>query len=237
MADEGFSDDFSYAKEIANHLGVSLQEVPADPKGLERLPDLVSILEEPLADPAPLYVQDICAAAKADGVTVLLSGTGGDDVFAGYRRHQAAMVRQRMGCFSRPIGKLAQTISPMLAGAAKRRADKLGYMLAGDSEGFLHRAFEFSPLNRVADVLNDCVVDNCDWVYKNNLQKSLEESRGNTLLERLLFMEYHGFLPDHNLTYTDKAAMAESVEVRVPLIDIRLVDFAHNLPLNMKNTR
>jgi asparagine synthase (glutamine-hydrolysing) len=66
------------------------------------------------------------------------------------------------------------------------------------------------------------------------LEHGLAETRGAPLVERALAGEFLGFLPDHNLAYTDKAAMAEGVEVRVPLIDPRLVAFSSRLPPGVK---
>ena len=234
MKEEGFSDDITFARDIAKHLGVKLTEVESDPNCMERLPDLVNTLEEPLADPAPLYVQDICATAKADGIKVLMSGTGGDDIFAGYRRHQAAMLRMKFGPLAQPIGWLANNLSSLTPSSTKRRLQKLSYMLQGNENDFLHRAFEFLPHQSAQCFLNKDASVKESSKYQNALKMALRSSGRQSTLNRLLFMELHGFLPDHNLTYTDKAAMNEGVEVRVPLIDIQLLDFAQNLPLNQK---
>jgi asparagine synthase (glutamine-hydrolysing) len=237
MKKEGFSDDATYARQAAQHLGIQLTEVPASAKNLERLPDLVRMLEEPLADPAPLYVQDISAAAKADGLKVLLSGTGGDDVFAGYRRHQAAMLRTRLGNLAQPTGHLLNILAHIAPGSAKRRLHKLGYMLSGDENEFLHRAFEFSPLTQTNGLLQDDFMSRAPQKTENALKYALKTSEGLHPLNRLLFMEFHGFMPDLNLTYTDKAGMAEGVEIRVPFLDKRLIDWAKDLPIQQKIQR
>ena len=70
-----------------------------------------------------------------------------------------------------------------------------------------------------------------DW-----LEAACERSKGRPLVERMLDLEMRGFLPDHNLNYTDKAGMAHGVEVRVPLIDQRLVDFAGAVSWRLKTT-
>jgi asparagine synthase (glutamine-hydrolysing) len=235
MAAEGFSDDVIYARQVAQHLGIKLTEVPASAKNLERLPALVRTLEEPLADPAPLYVQDISAAARADGLKVLLSGTGGDDVFAGYRRHQAAMLRSRLRGLSQPIGHTLTYLSGIMPpGTKKRRLQKFGYMLAGSENEFLHRAFEFSPFAQTHRLLQDDFVRSAPQKDENALKCALKTSEGLHPLNRLLFMEFHGFMPDLNLTYTDKAGMAESVEIRVPFLDKRLINWAKDIPIAQK---
>ena len=69
------------------------------------------------------------------------------------------------------------------------------------------------------------------------LDESLAETVGAPILERVLAGEFLGFLPDHNLAYTDKASMAESIEVRVPLLDPRIVAFASRLHPSLKMRR
>ena len=66
------------------------------------------------------------------------------------------------------------------------------------------------------------------------IRNSLDATRGRHPVERFLDLELNGFLPDHNLNYTDKMAMQAGVEVRVPLVDHRLVEFAMQLPLSAK---
>ena len=68
----------------------------------------------------------------------------------------------------------------------------------------------------------------------DGLRTSLDRTRGNHPVERFLDLELNGFMPDHNLNYTDKMAMQAGVEVRVPLIDHRLVSHAMQLPLSAK---
>jgi asparagine synthase (glutamine-hydrolysing) len=87
MRGEGFEDDLSFAKQVASHLDVPFTPLMIEPDSLlDRLPGLAMILDEPTPDAAPLLVQDIAARARADGIKVLLGGTGGDDLFSGYRR-------------------------------------------------------------------------------------------------------------------------------------------------------
>ena len=85
------ADDLPYARSAAKHLGVRLHVVEAGAEILDDLSEMVYHLDEPQADPAALHVRAICRRAREMGVKVLLSGTGGDDLFAGYRRHRALM--------------------------------------------------------------------------------------------------------------------------------------------------
>ncbi len=89
MAKEQGVDDYPYARKVAKALGVRLKSVMLNPDVISLLPKMVYHLDEPDADPAVFPSYLISKLAREDGTTVLLSGTGGDEVFFGYRRHQA----------------------------------------------------------------------------------------------------------------------------------------------------
>ncbi len=234
LEDEGFGDDLAFARDFAATLGVPLEPIVVQPMQMADLERLVTHLEEPQADPAPLYVEAISQAARADGVKVLMSGAGGDDVFSGYRRHTAAALRALAGRHGTQVGRVARLAAQLAPGPARRRLEKMGYMLEGSDEEFLMRAFEFTPR---ADV-DGCVSGDVRRVRRaaepNGLEGVLASSAGAHLVDRMLLMELAGFLPDHNLNYTDKASMAAGVEVRVPFLDERLVAFAGRLAPDLK---
>ncbi len=223
---EGFSDDLAFAQDVAQKLGVPLKPLMVDmPALLQRLPGLSWMLDEPTADPAPLFVADIARQARADGVTVLLSGTGGDDVFSGYRRHQAARIRQWLGGLGRGVGGLMGAVAPWVSGAVGRRATRLADLLGSSDEDFLLRAFTTNSIPNASGLLRKDVRDTVGNFWPNALTQARSESMGQDLLNRLLYMELFGFLPDHNLNYTDKAAMTFGIEGRVPLIDRRIMAY------------
>lgn len=234
MAGEGFSDDMTYARKVAKLLKVPLKPIVVDAKGiLNRLPDLAFTLDEPQADPAPLLVRDICAAARADGIKVMMSGTGGDDVFSGYRRHVTARLRQRLGGWNNLSANVLNGISGMAgkmgAVALERRSGRLAGLLKGNDEAFLKGAFMTNSQPDAWHLLRADWRESLKDGWRNALDEAREESAGHDLLNRVLYMELFGFLPDHNLNYGDKASMAEGVEVRVPLIDRRLLKLMANV--------
>jgi asparagine synthase (glutamine-hydrolysing) len=234
MVEEGFSDDLAYARLVARDLSVPLTPIIVKEAQASDIEALAWTLDEPEADPAALYVGAIAAAARQDGIKVLMSGAGGDDVFSGYRRHNAAVLRAHLGPLARPIARLLRAAPFPGNGALGRRLDKLRYMLAADDESFLSRAFEFNRSEQVQGCLAPVARSANSDASRNRLQSALESSRGAHLLDRVLYMELHGFLPDHNLNYTDKASMAHGVEVRVPFLDERMVAFAGQVPWHLK---
>ena len=86
---EGNPADLPYARRVAKHLNVDLEEIRIDAAAIDRLEEMVALLDEPQADPAPINALFIAERARALGIPVLLSGAGGDDIFSGYRRHRA----------------------------------------------------------------------------------------------------------------------------------------------------
>lgn len=87
--EEGAVDDLPYARLAARHLGVDLHTIHAGPEMADELQRMVYFLDEPQADLAAINTFFICKSARERGVKVLLSGSGGDDIFSGYRRHRA----------------------------------------------------------------------------------------------------------------------------------------------------
>lgn len=235
MAGEGFSEDIDFARDFAKHHKVMLNEVRVDALGiLGRLPALAALLDEPTADPAPLFVEDIARQARADGIKVLMSGTGGDDIMTGYRRHTTARMREYMG----PLRVLAAIGSGFAArfvqGSTRRRAQRLAGLFAADDERFLRLAFSTNSQPYAWTLLRPEFREEISRGWVNALDEAAEASRGHTLVNRVLFAELFGFLPDHNLNYGDKASMAAGVEVRVPFTDRRLLSFMAGVDPAMK---
>jgi len=237
-ASEGFDDDLPYARQVAAHLGVELIEVPVGADVAGELESMVHQLDEPQADIAPLNVRGIAAAARERGIKVLLSGAGGDDLFGGYRRHQAAMLerywswlpRSAREVLRRASGALPQT-RPLARRITKafRDADKgLDARIAGyfDWLGDDARRGLFAP--HVAARLA------AEPPYRPLLDAVRALPRDVHPVNRTLYLDARYFLPDHNLNYTDKMAMAHGVEVRVPLLSVHLARFAATLPVDQK---
>lgn len=231
MKDEGFGEDQRYAKLAADALGVKLTYMQMRVPGADDFSRLAWMLDEPQADPAPLFLEAISARAQVDGIKVLLSGTGGDDIFGGYRRHVAASIRNSVG----PLRSMIRFVpNPGKSGTIGRRLARLKGLMAGDSNSFLSRSFEFNSRPLARACLSDKALQAAAADSNLYWEEALAERQGGTIAARVIQLERRGFLPDHNLNYTDKASMARGVEVRVPLLDPRLIAFADALPIRWK---
>lgn len=237
--ESGTADDLPYARRVAAHLNVPLDIVRIDASRMARdLERMVVQLDEPLADPAPLNVLYISQLAREQDVKVLLSGAGGDDLFAGYRRHMAVryehLWRWLPAAMRNGVDRWASGLdqrNPVL-----RRVTKLfgGAELEGDThlaERFVWMR-ESELLGLYTPEFRASLGQSCAAAPMLEFLKSLPASVPR--LERMLALEQRFFLADHNLTYTDKMSMAAGVEVRVPFLDLDLVEHAARIPLGLK---
>jgi len=178
------------------------------------------------------------------GIPVLLSGAGGDDLFSGYRRHWAVQLERRWSWLPRPARLGMQSLASAAAsggsvgqsGTLARRLAKMFAYAAEDDDRRLVAYFWWSTDQlrrslyskafgaRVADV------DTAGPLLESLARIPRERSP----LQRMLYLEAKHFLADHNLNYTDRAGMAAGVEVRVPLLDVDLVEFATRVPSRLK---
>jgi asparagine synthase (glutamine-hydrolysing) len=241
---DGAPADLPYARRVARHLGVDLHELEVTPGIIDQLDRMLWHLDEPNADPAPINALLIAEQARKEGITVLLSGAGGDDIFSGYRRHRALQLErvwERIPAGARSfIGRRARSVAmhggPAVRTSLGRRLVKLASQadLAVDermiayfwwnSEEMRHALYAPAVAAELASV--DAATP---------LMESLARiPHVRDPLNRMLYLETKHFLADHNLNYTDKMGMAVGVEVRVPLLDLEVVELAARIPPRFK---
>ncbi|MGI9511231.1 MAG: asparagine synthase (glutamine-hydrolyzing), partial [Geminicoccaceae bacterium] len=237
-AHRGFVDDLPYARKAAKHLGVKLSEIEITPPDADDLTSMIYMLDEPQADIAPINVQLIAAQARKDGVKVLLSGAGGDDVFSGYRRHIALHLEHYWSWLPKPLRAVLRGGSKLVPGGTGfgRRLQTAFRSADQPKDQRMMSAFFWSDREVRRSLYSG---DLADMIGPSNVLDPLTdrlEQLGPDVpdLNRLLYLEQQFFLADHNLTYTDKASMAESIEVRVPFLDRELMQFAATLPVDLK---
>ncbi len=233
MENEGFSNDLHYAKKVANYLQVNLNIVDGNSNIIEYFDKVIYHLDEPQADPAPINVYNICKDARQKGIKVLLGGTAGDDLFSGYRRHQALRFESFFNITPLFVRKLAKKISKLLnnKNATFRRIIKLFSNIDKNSSERQFGHFDWIDYNLIKKLFVDDI--NFDkHSYFRKLERDLPS--GTSDLNKMLYYELSSFLVDHNLNYTDKLSMAVGVEVRVPFLDKELVEFSTKLPLHLK---
>lgn len=237
--DEGFVNDLYYAEKVAKYLNVELERISVAPDDLlAHVESLPFMLDEPQADPAPINAMLIAGKAIDSGCKVLLSGAGGDDYFTGYRRHIALEYDRKIMKLPAVFRKLISVLcSRLRTGNPKmRKLRKYTYNLDRDMSGRIASYFAWiedsvkHPLFTEKGLL---LMNGYDPL--NRLKQTLDILPDDTdILDKMLFLDNKHFLADHNLNYTDKSGMVKSLEVRVPYIDEKVVEFSAKLPPHMK---
>jgi asparagine synthase (glutamine-hydrolysing) len=237
---EGSANDLPYARRVAQHLDVDLHEITLDPDAIHRIHEIVWWLDEPQGDPAPINALLIAEKARELGVPVLLSGAGGDDVFGGYRRHWALQFERTWAWLPQLVRKpLAVTARALAGGAlpgqnntAVRRAVKMFTAADASADRRLVSYFYWTPETSRRALYTEGFRERLgDVDTAAPLLASLQQLPPfSDRLQQMLYLEARHFLADHNLNYTDRTGMATGVEVRVPLLDLELVQFAAGIP-------
>jgi len=235
-------DDAVWARKVGQLLDTDYHEIMLKPDVVKLLPMLVYHTDEPIADPAIISSYLISKAAK-ETLTVLLSGVGSDEIFAGYPRQLAmkfAGVSDFIPQFVR--SPLMKTISNLLPGglpgkftAPLRNAKKFTKSAALDFEQrYLGFGTYFTDQAKQKLYSEDLQKATRDFdPYKYHL-RYFERVKGAEPLNRLLYVDMKTFLPCLNLAYTDKTSMAANLEVRVPFLNLEMLNLAARIPVQFK---
>lgn len=234
---EAMPDDLRYARMLANrHPEIRLHVIELAPDVASLLPSMVDTLDEPIGDPAAINVRLICAAARADGISVLLSGMGADELFAGYRRHQAMRVAAVYRQAPAPLRSLIQRVVSTLpvAGAEGghrtiRWAQRFLEFAGLPEEEAYRRSYSYYAPDEL-DVLTRGARHDAIAALTAEHRALFEAGPADDAVNGLCFTDLHMFLPGLNLAYSDRASMAASVELRVPFVDLEVARAAFSLP-------
>jgi asparagine synthase (glutamine-hydrolysing) len=232
---EAMPDDALYARKVARQFGVRLHEIQIAPDVVETLPRMVDILDEPIGDPAAINTLLMCEAARDAGVKVILSGMGADELFGGYRKHLACVVaghyRRLPDVIRSTSAGVARALPVTLAGRGLRYARWAKRFLTFSElaeEAAFRRSYTLYDPSELSALVNadlggavDGVVEEHRAIYDDN---ALVDH-----VNRMCLADARLFLPGLNLTYTDRASMAASTEVRVPFVDPLVFQAAFSL--------
>jgi len=220
----GMDDDAYYAGELIKSLPfIQGHFVNLGIQGLEEYERLISFIEEPLSDPAIVPAYLLAKAAKEQGITVMLSGMGGDELFGGYPRYRLAYIPKHLGRLASSLFHLSDGFmrKPRLSRDVQR------------AKGFFSGKFPISYLNLIGYFTEEEI---SRFVGEESWKLSFKEKLANVynsckleIFQKMQFIDFVGFLASHNLLYVDKASMAASVEVRVPLLSNELLDYTLQL--------
>ncbi len=201
---------------------------------------LATLYDEPYADSSALPTYRVCELAKKS-VTVALSGDGGDENFAGYRRYRTHMHEEKMRSLlplgiRRPLFGLLGTIYPKADFAPKIfRAKTTFEALARDSvEGYFHSVSVMDDKLRARLFSTSFQRELQGYKAVEVLKNHAAQSPTNDPLSLVQYLDMKTYLPGDILTKVDRASMAHALEVRVPLLDHQFVEWTSGLPSDYK---
>jgi asparagine synthase (glutamine-hydrolysing) len=235
-------DDPNVPARLAQDLGCENQQIVVEPDVIELLPRLTWHMDEPTADPATIAAYLVCREARKQA-TVLLSGIGGDELFAGYRKHAAyrwaRAYRKIPSVFRAGIESALEALPNWRGTAIKgdvRLAKKMARSASLDSEDqFIRNCTYLDGAQKMSLYVTEIrdQLRSSDPALRHHA--SFEAVRGADFLNQMLYLDTKIFMASLNLNYNDKMSMASSVEVRVPFLDRELAEFAAwNIPPNLK---
>ncbi|HJQ26805.1 MAG TPA: asparagine synthase (glutamine-hydrolyzing) [Blastocatellia bacterium] len=231
-------DDVKYARVVGREFNTDYHEAFFEPEVIELLPKLVYHLDEPVADPAIITSYLICRAAR-ERLTVLISGMGGDEVFAGYPRHAAVKVADAYNMIpsfiSRPVVAALPGARPGRLTALFRNTKKLARSARlPERERYLGFGTYFTEADKAELYAGELRAAAREFDAYREHRRYFDRVADQDFVNQMLYVDLKTFLPCLNLTYTDKTSMASSVEVRVPLLDHELIEMAARLPARLK---
>ncbi|MEW5944884.1 MAG: asparagine synthase (glutamine-hydrolyzing) [bacterium] len=233
--------ELPYARVTAEKFGTDHRGIMVEyPKLDEFIPEILRCFSEPFADAAALPTYLIAREASRD-IKVILSGSGGDELFAGYAKYAAEPLARRLSAIPRLIrARLllpAVSMLPETVGVydpARRIKRLLRYSLQPEDQRPVMwiNGFDSAALRRLLkpDIARE--LDALDPLRP--LTARLAEWQGDDTLARTLFTEFSCFLPSNNLHKDDILGMAHSIEIRVPFLDHEFVEFAFSIPSRLK---
>lgn len=236
---ENTLDDPAVPASLARSLGCDHHEIMVEPQVVDLLPHLVWHMDEPTADPALITAYLVAREARRT-VTVLLSGLGGDEVFAGYRKYAAVVwataYRRLPQSLRRSLIEPVVDGLPPLRGTPFKGALRLAKKMIRSASLPPHDAFmmnstyldDVQKASLYAPELLPALSGLDPWAQHRDHFRAVAHA---DFLHQMQYVDIKSFLVSLNLTYNDKMSMASSVEVRVPFLDRDLVEFvAQHVP-------
>jgi asparagine synthase (glutamine-hydrolysing) len=231
----GFPDkdynELDFARQVAQKFGTDHHELVVEPNVLGVIDDLAWYLDEPFGDSSAIPTYMVSKLA-GEHVTVVLSGDGGDELFAGYDRYVKEQRERTLEKIPSHVRKLAGLTGSLMLEGMKGRNFLRHLAVAGPT-----RYFDANILFREAEKLSLFENDAYKQIHMNDPRSIWREflDNGRThWLSSLQYMDIKNYLPNDILTKVDRMSMAHSIEARVPLLDHRFVEFAATIPPELK---
>jgi asparagine synthase (glutamine-hydrolysing) len=229
--EEAGFDELDYARDVAKRFGTDHHDLVLKPDVVRIVEDLTWYLDEPFGDTSAIPTYMVSKLA-AEHVKVVLTGDGGDEVFAGYDRYVVEQRERARDSVPRPLRRMAGTVGDALPDGARGKRFLQHLALDGAARyldaSMLFRAPEMQQLFR-SDIYEQIARHDLVAAASQQLQHT-----GDDWLAAVQHFDLNAYLPQDVLTKVDRMTMAHSVEARPPLLDHRLVEFAATIPARFR---
>ena len=230
-------DELSYARQVARKFETEHHELVIRPDASDWLDRVSRAYSEPFADSSAIPSLALCQMAR-ESVTVALSGDGGDESFMGYDRYRAlrmAAMAERVPVFARhAAGYLARRMPAGNTKSPLARARRFGEALALEPAAQYARWMTCATPEIRRALYGPLLAPYIQTSAELEIVGAIESSDAEDLAERAAHADVEQYLPDDLLVKMDIASMASSLEVRSPLLDHEVVEFAASLPVELK---
>ncbi len=240
----GYLNELDDAKRVAGYFGMDNYSLVVRSNIVDLLPTVVRSLEEPIADPSTFLTYLISVAAR-EQAKVALTGIGGDELFAGYRRYLGANLVSG-------LRRVPRTLRDVVRWGAERilatEESRLGYHMstfrrlldaaqAPHPDAYISMLSYFSPAMKTQLYTPEVQAMLVDHDSAADFRAHFARPVNTDTLSRIFYLDFMTFLPDNLLLFSDKMSMSTSLELRVPLLDLELVQFAAALPSSLRLRR
>ena len=235
----GFNEDsfneLKYARVAAKHFKTEHHEFIVTPDLVEIVDDLVWHFDEPFADSSALPTFMVSKMAR-DFVTVVLSGDGGDELFAGYTRY---VIDKKRAAFGKMPKFLRRGLLRPLSGALPHGFLGKNYLYnisLDPIDRYINSISRFSPMSKRSFYSHDLLAK---LKSKEKLSDEIFRIIAGSVetpnpTDKLLYLDSKTYLPSDILVKVDRMSMANSLEARVPLLDHKLIEFVETIPTELK---
>jgi asparagine synthase (glutamine-hydrolysing) len=235
----GVVDERPFARLAAERFGSKLYEISITAGEFASfLPEYVRYMEEPVCEPAAVVLYYVSKLAS-QYVKVLISGEGGDEAFAGYHNYLYLFwletMKKALGPLRGPVGQGMELVGRISNSRVLKKYAPL--MSSNFDDAYLSRTSSpYQYFNRIpSSVYTDEMSHRVNKVLSASVTRDfISRKSGDGVLEKMLYVDTKTWLPDDLLIKADRMTMANSVELRVPFLDHKVLEFAARLPRNQK---
>jgi len=223
--------EISHAREVAKTFGTEHHELILEPDVIGILQDLAWHLDEPFGDSSAIPTYMVCQLA-AQHVKVVLTGDGGDEIFAGYDKYSVEQRERRYRHIPSLFRSLMGTVGGLMAEGMKGR-NFLRHIALNGADRYLDAGTLFDAEERGALFQQSAAEHMLSEDPWKDLSACLAREDSHWL-SAIQYLDIKTYLPLDILTKVDRMSMAHSLEARVPLLDHKLVEFAATIPAGLK---